>query len=152
MQLAMPDVDGKYHAGAVGEQHLGKTSGRCADVEADVVLDLQWILLQRACELDATARDEGMRRLRVQRRGDGEAAVFRDPGGIWPARAGGLAPPAGGEGVRGPRAKRRGGGDALGGLQALVAVGGDEPRLNRCLRARAAFEQAALDEQHIRAL
>ena len=40
MQLAAPDIDRKHQAGAVGEQHLGEAAGRGADVEADVVLDL----------------------------------------------------------------------------------------------------------------
>ena len=61
-----PDVDRKYQAGAVGEQHLGEAAGRGADVEADMILDLDRILLQRAGQLDAAARDKGMRRLRLQ--------------------------------------------------------------------------------------
>ncbi len=43
MKLAVPDIDGEHHAGAVGEQHFGKTAGGGADVEADVVLDLDRI-------------------------------------------------------------------------------------------------------------
>src|SRR5665213_2731070 len=41
MQLPAPDVDGKYQAGAVGEQDLGEAPGRRADVETDVILDLE---------------------------------------------------------------------------------------------------------------
>ena len=113
MQLAMPDVDGKHQAGAVGEQHLGKTAGGCADVEADVILDFDRILLQRAGQLDAAARHEGMRRLRLQHRIDRNAfGRFRD----------------------------------------RPSVSRDKARFNRGLRAGAAFEQAALDQQYIRAL
>ena len=61
-----PDIDRKYQAGAVGEQHLGEAAGRCADVEADMILDVERIALQRAGQLDAAARDIGMRRLRLQ--------------------------------------------------------------------------------------
>ena len=113
MQLAMADVDGKHQAGAVREQHLGKTAGGCADVEADVILDFDRILLQRARQLDPAARYEGMCRLRLQRRIDRNAfGWFRD----------------------------------------RPAISGDEARFNRGLRAGAAFEQAALDQQYIRAL
>jgi hypothetical protein len=48
MQLAAPDIDGEDEAGAVRQQHLGEAAGGCADVEADMVLDLDRILLQRA--------------------------------------------------------------------------------------------------------
>ena len=113
MQLAVPDIDGKHQAGAVGEQHLGKTAGGCADIEADVILDLDRIVLQRARQLDAAARHEGMRRLRLQH------GVDRN---------------------------------ALGWFQDRLVIGGDEARLDRGLRAGAAFEQAALDQQHVRAL
>src|SRR5258708_522252 len=65
MQLAAPDIDGKHQAGAVGEQHLGEAAGGCADVEADVVLDLDRVALQRARQFDAAARHEAMRRLRL---------------------------------------------------------------------------------------
>ena len=61
-----PDVDGKHQAGAVGEQHLGEAAGRGADVETDVILDVDRIALQRARQLDAAARDKGMRGLRLQ--------------------------------------------------------------------------------------
>ena len=67
MQLATPDIDREYEAGAVGEQYLGKAAGRCADVEADAILDLDSVALQRARQLDAAARDIGVRRLRAQR-------------------------------------------------------------------------------------
>ena len=63
MQLAVPDIDGEHQTGAIGKQHFGKTAGGCADVEADVVLDLDRIRLQRARQLDAAARYKGMRRL-----------------------------------------------------------------------------------------
>ena len=46
--MAMPDIDGKYQARAVGKQHLGKAARGGADVEADMVLDRNRILLQRA--------------------------------------------------------------------------------------------------------
>ena len=72
MQLPVPDVDREYHAGAVGEQDFREAAGRGADVEADVILDIDRILLQRARELDAAARDEGMRRLRLQHRVGGD--------------------------------------------------------------------------------
>jgi hypothetical protein len=67
MQLAVPDIDGEHHAGAVGEQHFCKAAGGGADVEADVVLDLDRILLERAGQLDAAARDPGMRRFSLDR-------------------------------------------------------------------------------------
>ena len=66
MQLAAADVDRKHQAGAVRQQHLGKAAGRRADVEADMVLDVDRILLQRARQLDAAARHIGMRGLRGQ--------------------------------------------------------------------------------------
>ena len=113
MQLLAPDVDGKHQAGAVGEQHFGEAAGRGADVETDVILDLDRILLQRARQLDAAARDKGMRGLRLQH-------------GI--------------------------GGNGLGRLRDRLVVGGDEARFDRGLRPRPAFEQAALDQQQIRAL
>ena len=72
MQLAVADIDGKYEAGAVRQQHLGKAAGGCADVEADMIFDLDRVLLQRAGQLDAAARHQGMRRLRLQRRVGGE--------------------------------------------------------------------------------
>ena len=113
MQLAAADVDRKYQARAVGQQHFGKAAGGGADIEADMILDLDRISLQRACQLDAAARDEGMRRLRLQ------------------------------IGV---------GGNVFGRLQHRPAIGGDKTGLDRGLRPRAAFEQAAFDQQHIRAL
>ena len=64
MQLAVADIDGEHEAGAVRQQHLGEAAGGGADVEADMVLDLDRILLQRAGELDAAARDAGVRGLR----------------------------------------------------------------------------------------
>src|ERR1700678_4536461 len=66
MQLLAPDIDGEHPAGAVGEQHLGEAAGRRADVETDVILDVERMSLQRARQLDAAARDIGMRRLRAE--------------------------------------------------------------------------------------
>ena len=66
MQLLAPDVDREHQAGAVGEQHLGEAAGRGADVETDMILDVDRIVLQRARQLDAAARDKGMRGLRLQ--------------------------------------------------------------------------------------
>ncbi len=68
MQLAVPDVDGEHQARAVGQQHLGEAAGGSADVEADVVLDLDRILLQRAGQLDAAARDVRVRRFSLRAR------------------------------------------------------------------------------------
>src|SRR6185295_6820647 len=59
VQLAVADVDGKHHRGAVREQHLGEATGGGADVEADVILDLDRVLLQCAGELDAASRHPG---------------------------------------------------------------------------------------------
>src|SRR5277367_7184052 len=66
MQLLAPDVDCKYDGRAVGKQDFGKTAGRGADVETDMVLDLYRIGLKRAGKLHPAARDEGMGRLRAQ--------------------------------------------------------------------------------------
>ena len=66
MQLVAPDIDGEHQAGAIGEQYFGEAAGRCADVETDVILDFERILLERARELDAAARNIGMRRLGAQ--------------------------------------------------------------------------------------
>src|SRR6202171_5679556 len=44
------------------------------------------------------------------------------------------------------------GGNALGWLHDLLVIGRDEARFNCGLRPGAAFEQAALDQQHIRTL
>src|SRR5258705_1923262 len=113
MQLLAPDIDGKHQAGAASEQHLGETAGRCADVETDMTLDVDRILLQRARQLYAAARDKGMGGLRMQ------------------------------HGVRV---------DALGRLHALLVIGRDETRFDCRLRPGPAFEQAALDQQCVRAL
>jgi hypothetical protein len=66
MQLAVTDIDGEDEARAVLQQHLGEAAGGRADVEADMVLDLDRILLQCAGELDAAARDIRVRGLRRQ--------------------------------------------------------------------------------------
>ena len=63
MQLAVADVDGEHEARTIGEQHFGEAAGRSADIEADMALDIDRIVLERAGELDAAARDIGMRRL-----------------------------------------------------------------------------------------
>src|SRR5258705_12358487 len=73
MQLLAPYIVSKHQAGALGEQHRGETAGRCADVEADMALDLDRILLQRAGQFDATARDKGVRGLRLQHGISGDA-------------------------------------------------------------------------------
>ena len=73
VELAMADIDGEHHRGAVRQQHLGETAGGSADIEADVVLDRDRILLQRARQLDSAARHPGMRRLRLQHRIDARA-------------------------------------------------------------------------------
>ena len=78
-----------------------------------MVLDLDRIQLQRACELDTAARDVGVRGLRGQ---------F----GI--------------------------GGDQLRGLHHGPAVGRHAAGVDRGAGAGAAFEQAALDQQHVHAL
>ena len=51
--------------------------------------------------------------------------------------------------MRGLRLQRRVGGDGLRRLGDRLAVGGDEAGLDRRLRPRPAFEQAALDQQEI---
>ena len=66
MQLAAADIDREHQAGAVRQQHLGEAAGRGADVEADMILDVDRVVLQRARELDAAARHKGMRGLRLQ--------------------------------------------------------------------------------------
>jgi len=113
MQLPAPDIDGENHAGAIGEQYFGEPAGRGADVETDVILDVDRILLQRPGKLDAAARNKGMRRLRLQ------------------------------YGVSG---------NALGGLEDLLVIGRDQACLDRGLGPRPAFEQAALDQEQVRAL
>jgi len=67
VQLAVSDIDGKDHGRAVRQQNLGEASCGRADVEADMALDLDGILFQRGCELDAAAGDVGMRRLGPER-------------------------------------------------------------------------------------
>ena len=113
MQLAAPDIDGEDEARAVLQQHLGEAAGGGADVEADMALDLDRIQFQGAGELDAAARDPGVRGLRGQ---------F----GI--------------------------GGDHLRRFQHGPAVGGHAAGVDRGAGAGAAFEQAALDQQHVHAL
>ena len=66
MQLPVPDVDREHDGSAVGEQDFGEAAGRRADVEADMALDVDRVLLQRARELDAAAGDVGVRGLRLQ--------------------------------------------------------------------------------------
>lgn len=61
MQLCGSDIDGEDEARAVREQHFGEAAGRCADIDADVILDIERVLLQRRRELDATARHPRMR-------------------------------------------------------------------------------------------
>src|ERR1700744_5926145 len=48
--------------------------------------------------------------------------------------------------------QNRVGGDVFRCFYDLLVVGGDETCFDRRLRARAAFEQAAFDQQHVRAL
>ena len=56
MQLAAPDIDRMHEACAAVQQHFGEAAGRRADVEADLVVDLDRIALERARKLDAAAR------------------------------------------------------------------------------------------------
>ena len=67
MQLIAADINGEDQARAVGEQHFGEAAGRSADIEADMVLDLDRISLQRAGQLDAAARHVGMPGLSLER-------------------------------------------------------------------------------------
>ena len=113
MQLAVPDIDREDEAGAIRQQHLGEAAGGCADIEADMALDIDRILFQRSRQLDAAARDPGVRGLRGQFCVDG---------------------------------------DGLRCLQNLLAVGYHAAGLDRGAGAGTAFEQAALDQQHVRAL
>src|SRR4030088_2503970 len=73
MQLLAPDVDGEHQTGASGDKYLGEPSGRCADVETDVILDFDRILLQRRRKFDAAARNKGMRGMRLQKGVSGNA-------------------------------------------------------------------------------
>ena len=50
MQLAVADVDGEHEARTIGEQHFGEAAGRSADIEADMALDIDRIVLERAGE------------------------------------------------------------------------------------------------------
>jgi hypothetical protein len=61
MQLSVPDIDGVDEARAIGEQDFGETAGRSADIDADMILDVDGILIQRAGKFDAAARHPGMR-------------------------------------------------------------------------------------------
>ena len=66
VQLSAPDVDRKHDTRAIGQQYFREAAGRCADVEADVILDIDRILFERACQLDAAARDIRVGRLSLQ--------------------------------------------------------------------------------------
>ncbi len=112
MQLGAADIDRKHQAGAVGEQDLGKSAGRGADIEADMPFDIDRIALQRARELDAAARHVGMR-------------------GLGPQHCVGR--------------------NGLGRFGDLLVIGHDEAGRDGGLRPRPALEQAALDQEDIRA-
>src|SRR6516162_9193204 len=66
MQLLTPDIDRKHKRCAIGEQHLGEPAGRGTDIETDMAFDIDRVMLQRAGELDAAARDVGVGGLRLE--------------------------------------------------------------------------------------
>ena len=63
VQLTVPDIDRVHEPGTAREQHVGKTAGRSADVEANASVNVDPRLLERCRELDAAARDPRMCRL-----------------------------------------------------------------------------------------
>ncbi len=72
MQLSAADIERIDAPRAAREQNLGKSAGRCADVEADAARGIEPEMIERRRQLDPAAGDEGMRRLRAQHGIDGD--------------------------------------------------------------------------------
>ena len=61
MKLVPPDIDGVDAGSAALEQHLGKASGRGANIERDEALRVEAEGVERRCQLEPAAGDEGRR-------------------------------------------------------------------------------------------
>ena len=61
VKLVAPDIDGEDAGSAALEQHLGEASGRGANIERDEALRVEAEGVQRRCELEPAAGDEGRR-------------------------------------------------------------------------------------------
>ena len=61
MQLAVADVDRDHTGDAVLKKVIGEPAGGGADVDRFAAVELDVELLERVCELLATARDEARR-------------------------------------------------------------------------------------------
>ena len=66
MQLAVTDVDRDHLPCATGEQNMGESAGRGADVEADRAPGIEAEMIERGGKLHPAARDPGVGRLRAQ--------------------------------------------------------------------------------------
>ena len=53
--MSAANIDGVDEARAIGEQDFGKAAGGGTDIDADMIFDIDRILLERATELDAAA-------------------------------------------------------------------------------------------------
>ena len=94
MQLAVADVDRDHLPGTAGEQNMGESAGRGADIEADRAPGIEAEMIERGGKLHPAARHPGVRRLRPQHRVGGHLVgglADRDIVGDHPAgRDGGL--------------------------------------------------------------
>ena len=57
IELAIAHVDGENARRAMGEQTVGETAGRCADIEGRFTCDRDRELLQRFLKLETAAAD-----------------------------------------------------------------------------------------------
>src|SRR5712691_2227625 len=82
MQLAATDVDRVDAPGSAGEQDLREAAGRGADVETDAARRIEPEMLERGRELDAAARDPGVRGLGANARVDGDFVRWLGDGDV----------------------------------------------------------------------
>ena len=59
MKLVAPDIDGEDAGSAALEQHLGEAPGRGANIERDEALRVEAKSVERRCQLEPAAGDEG---------------------------------------------------------------------------------------------
>src|SRR5260370_1081757 len=72
MQLAAAGIERINTPRATRDEEVGKSAGRCTDIEADAARGIEPEMIKRRRKLDPAARDEGVRRLRAQHGIDGD--------------------------------------------------------------------------------